>query len=634
MRSALILLLFFTSFITTANPISVDAYAQLPSKSLFAISPNGGKLAYRLSEQGQDILVVIDAKTKQPITAVSIDEMNPNLIYFVSEETVVLVATKNVILDGYMGRHDSSWAYAVNLDTKKTHLLLQQNYGIHMGQTQLGRIVGISKDKKYAYMPAYYKENKYSLFKVNLKKRRKPKVISRGSIDTDDYFVNATGDVIARERFNNKDNLHIVEAKIEDGWNEIYRKKTDIKSIGVLGLTPDYKNLVIRGLNSETNQKAFFTMSLQNGAIGPAIFENPNKSVERLLMNVNRVVFGAEYSGFTPTYEFFDEKLNARMRGIAQAMPNNSFRIQDYTDDWEQIIFYMEGDHSSGDYIKYQAGRLELLSSSRPQIPPESVYDVVEYSYEARDGLVIPTLLTLPKQKSPSPAPAIMMPHGGPESYDRKGFDYMAQYFAGQGYVVIQPQFRGSDGFGVDYISKGRGEWGLKMQDDLTDAISALSNEGTIDKERVCIVGGSYGGYAALAGVTYTPDLYKCAVSINGVSDVHKMMKDEKRNYGRDHWVVAYWENVIKQGNLADDHLEKISPINFVSDITAPVLLIHGEKDEVVSVYQSINIYDELKSQNKSVKYVELEDGDHHMSKAENRMKAMQAISQFVKEHI
>lgn len=633
MRLVLILL-FIASFISTANPISVDAYAQLPSKSLFAISPKGGKLAYRLSEQGKDILVVIDAKTKQPITAVSIDEMNPNLIYFVSEETVILVATKNVILSGYMGRYDSSWAYAVNLDSKKTHLLMQQNYGIHMGQTQLGRIVGISEDKKYAFMPAYYKETEYSLFKVNLKKRRKPKVISRGSNDTDDYFVNAKGDIIARERFHNKDNWHIVEAKLEDGWKEIYRKRTDIKTIGVLGLTPDYQSLVISGINSETNQKAFFTMSLENGAIGPAIFENPNKSVERLLTNVNRVVFGAQYSGFTPTYEFFDEKLNARMRGIAQAMPNNSFRIQDYTDDWEQIIFYMEGEHSSGDYIKYHAGRLELLSPSRPQIPPEAVYDVVEYSYEARDGLIIPTLLTLPKKESAEPAPAIMMPHGGPESYDRKGFDYMAQYFAGQGYVVIQPQFRGSDGFGYDFITKGRGEWGLKMQDDLTDALLSLSKEGTIDKERVCIVGGSYGGYAALAGVTYTPDLYKCAVSINGVSDVHKMMKDEKRDHGRDHWVIAYWNKVINNGHLAADHLKNISPINYVSDITAPVLLIHGEHDEVVSVYQSINIYDELKSQNKSVKYVELEDGDHYLSKAKNRLKAMREMKEFINKHI
>src|SRR5690606_351827 len=131
----------------------------------------------------------------------------------------------------------------------------------------------------------------------------------------------------------------------------------------------------------------------------------------------------------------------------------------------------------------------------------------------------IPTLLTIPKEKITvlKNLPAVIYPHGGPESHDVIRFDYLAQALAAQGYLVIQPQYRGSSGFGRQHVLAGHGEWGKKMQDDLPDAIAALSDTGLIDPTRVCIVGASYGGYAALAGGAFTPELYKCVVSINGI---------------------------------------------------------------------------------------------------------------------
>ncbi|GAA0305311.1 S9 family peptidase [Psychrosphaera haliotis] len=634
MRYLIALLIMCTSFVTFSSQPTVDDYAQLPSKSLLAISPSGLKLAYRDTAKEKDMLIIIDAATKKLISAANIIDINPNLIYFVSEETVVLTATKNIKLDGYKGRHDASWAYAFNIDSNKIHALLQQNYGIFKGQTQLGRVLGISKDKKHAYMPAYEKPGQYNLYKVDLKKRRKPKLMQRGTPDTDDFFINNNGKVIARERFNNYENLHRVEARIDDKWIEIYRNETEIKTIGVHGLTPSFKALVISAYSPESGQLAYYTMNLKDGAIGPAIFKKSDKSVERLLMSLGRTVYGAEYSGFTPSYEFFDKTLNARMRGITQALPNNSFRIDGYTPDWKQIILFMQGEFSSGDYVRYNAGGLEMLAPSRPEIAPDFVYDVVEYSFKARDGLTIPTLLTKPRTTAKGPVPAIIMPHGGPESYDKKGFDYVTQYFASQGYLVIQPQFRGSEGFGLNFKLRGRGEWGKKMQDDLTDAVHALVADNSIDKNRVCIVGASYGGYAALAGATFTPDLYKCVVSINGVSDVDRMMRDEQWDYGKNHWLVSYWNNVIANGNFDDDHLSTISPVNYAKKVSAPVLLIHGEHDEIVPVRQSKYMHEELQDNGKDVTFIELEEGDHYLSNSKNRLEAMRAIGKFVKEHI
>lgn len=249
------------------------------------------------------------------------------------------------------------------------------------------------------------------------------------------------------------------------------------------------------------------------------------------------------------------------------------------------------------------------------------------------DGLKIPLLLTLPSTTLKS-LPAILMPHGGPESYDKVSFDWLAQYFSSRGFLVIQPQFRGSDGFGAEFILKGRGEWGRKMQHDLTDAVKALIKSEYVDANRICIVGASYGGYAALAGAAFTPKLYQCAISINGVADVDQMLKDEKSEYGSDHWVLSYWQESIINGTIAEKHLEEISPITHVNNIQIPILLIHGEYDEVVPFSQSENMYEELKDAGKQVKFVELNKGDHHLSNAINRMEALKAIDKFIMNNI
>jgi len=295
---------------------------------------------------------------------------------------------------------------------------------------------------------------------------------------------------------------------------------------------------------------------------------------------------------------------------------------------------HSDGDGNSGQFIRYHKSKLDLLAHARPKITSEQVNRVQEISYKARDGLAIPTLLTVPNNTPLVNLPAIMMPHGGPEAYDKISFDWLAQYFSGQGYLVIQPQFRGSKGFGNDHLLKGRGEWGRKMQDDLTDAVNFLAEEGKVDAKRVCIVGASYGGYAALAGAAFTPDVYKCVVSINGVSDIPRMLKDDRRRYGRNHWVVSYWDKVISNGKLERNHLKKISPINAIDSINAPVLLIHGEHDLIVPFNQSDNMFDEMEDAGKQVTFVELEDGNHHLSNAENRAKALEAIDKFVKQHL
>ncbi|NQZ83696.1 MAG: S9 family peptidase [Colwellia sp.] len=613
--------------------LPLEVYGALPEVSMMVISPSGDKVAYRRTGNGKDFMMVHSLVENKLISAVDMSNIQPSQIYFIDEQRLILVIRRHHRLVGYRGRHDISSAYSYNIKKKKLVQLLTLGNGIYSGQTQLGNIVGLSSDGKYAYMQAWANENSFSLMKARLGHKKKARQFKRGSRDTIDYFVDANDQVLAREAYDNKKDLHRVEAQINGKWREIFSEKTSYRTKAFVGVTADSNYLVMLDKNSDTGHSSYYTMRLKDGKISNPIFSKQNKSVEAVLTDINRVVYGVRYSGFKPSYELFNKKVNEKVNTLIQSMPNNSLTLVDHTPDWNKIIFLKEGDSTEGDYLIYADNKFTALASQRPKISAEQVHQIHETEYKARDGLKIPLLLTLPHAELSS-LPAILMPHGGPESYDKIGFDWMAQYFASRGFIVIQPQFRGSDGFGSDFILKGRGEWGRKMQHDLTDAVKILVKSGYVDPKRVCIVGASYGGYAALAGATFTPKQYKCAVSINGVADIGRMLKDEVRNYGSDHWVVSYWQESIGKGILAEDYFEKISPIHHVNNVEVPILLIHGENDEVVPVSQSENMYEKLNASDKQVKFLELEDGDHYLSNGSNRMKVLEAIDKFIMKHI
>jgi len=384
----------------TANLTYAD-YAKLPEKSMMVVSPSGTKLAYRLTDSERDFLVVLDLSKGEMIRAVDIAAVNPDNVYFVEENRIVLVASDNTTLFGYRGRYDISVAFAFNIETGDLHQLLTAGKGIHEGQTQLGSVIGISPDRKYVYMPAYDEKSNYSLFRVDLSKRKTPRRHKKGTKDTIDFFVDDQGELLARERFSNQRNLHRLEAWHDGEWVEIFREETEIRHVGFTGLTPDYKNIVMIRQDGAHGRWAYYTRSLKDGTEAGPFFSHENKDVESVIMDINRVVHGVTYSGFKPSYEFFEKKLNARIKGIQKALPGMALSISDYTPDWSNIVLHINGAGNAGQFVRYQSGKLESLGMTRPKIGVEDVNVVQEDAYEARDGLNIPTLLTLPNGKKP-----------------------------------------------------------------------------------------------------------------------------------------------------------------------------------------------------------------------------------------
>jgi len=340
-----------------------------------------------------------------------------------------------------------------------------------------------------------------------------------------------------------------------------------------------------------------------------------------------------------PSYEFYDPEIQASVQAMMDKFSGARVVPVAWSDDWKQIIYSVFEGTTAGSYVLQDRtdDSYRVIASARDDIDAAAIGEVSGITYKARDDLTIPAVLTWPPgsaSETRTNLPLVVMPHGGPSSYDSLRFDWMAQYFANRGYLVLQPNFRGSSGYGAEFERAGAGEWGGKMQDDISDGVQALINSGMADPDRVCIVGASYGGYAALAGGAFTPDLYKCVVAVAPVSDVNRMLRDEASQYGSRHWVVDYWKNQVGDPKKEKARLEQISPVNAAEAFKAPVLLIHGRDDTVVPISQSRSMETALKRAGKDVTMVEMKGEDHWLSDGDTRIEALHAMSDFVDSHI
>lgn len=250
-----------------------------------------------------------------------------------------------------------------------------------------------------------------------------------------------------------------------------------------------------------------------------------------------------------------------------------------------------------------------------------------KYDYMASDGLRIPGYLTVPEGASMSNMPLVVLPHGGPAARDDQSFDYWSFFYAARGYLVYQPNFRGSSGYGSAFLKAGEGQWGGRMQDDVTEGVRKLISEGRVDPKRICIVGASYGGYAALMGATDASGVYACAVSVAGIANISSLIDPG------DPESVAYWESKI--GNRYDRNaLRAISPLFRADQARAPILLIHGKDDTVVKVSQSRLMAQALRAAGKRVELVELDGEDHWLSGADTRAHMLARSIGFIDRYI
>jgi dipeptidyl aminopeptidase/acylaminoacyl peptidase len=328
-------------------------------------------------------------------------------------------------------------------------------------------------------------------------------------------------------------------------------------------------------------------------------------------------------------YVFFDKKWQSIWRAITEGFADEQVRFISASADFRKIVVLVNGPLHGYSYELMDMNTFKAEPVGEAYDGVGTPLEVKRVTYEAADGLKIPAYLTFPRGKTPKNLPLIVFPHGGPAVRDTAEFDWWAQAMASQGYLVLQPNFRGSS-VTSSHLQAGFGEWGRKMQTDLSDGVRYLVKQGMVDPARVCIVGASYGGYAALAGVTLDPGVYRCAVSVAGISNLKHMLQDVNAYNDQER---RYWNRFMGVSGPSDPLLERLSPIKHVAAINVPVMLIHGRDDTVVRFDQSSDMYDAMKRAKKDVEMVTLKNEDHWLSRGETRLQMLQSTVGFLRAH-
>lgn len=648
MRLLAFVVVMFAALLASSPPAlakpPMEAFGDVPGIRLMQLSPDGKKVAYLQRENGEDILFVYDFATKTSKALTRVNNLRARYLRFLGNDRVVIVASKDTRTFGFIGRYEFSAAFSFDLNTGKYVQLLVGTKDIFPAQSGLGSIVGVDPDGKTVYMPAFMDASgnspDFHLLKVPLDSGRgRVAEGGRGNSNTLDWLIDRTGRVVVREDFSEKNTEHMVRARQPNNdWKVIYRSVTPLPEIAVVGLSEDAKSVFTMD-SQDSEFVSLYRMSMEDGSVTGPVFQREDAEVEEVISDDNRVVHGVRYSGMYPHYEMFDKGVEADINRVIRALSGSAVYLTSWSEDWSKLLFFASGGRNAERYLVYDsaAKSLTVIASARHDIKPEDVGEVVTIEYKARDGLKIPGLITWPagvKEADRKNLPMVVMPHGGPESYDSVGFDWLAQFLANEGYVVIQPNFRGSAGFGSAFALAGYGEWGRKMQDDITDGVDAMVTMGWVDPNRVCIVGWSYGGYAALAGGASTPEKYRCVASIAGVSDLREMLVNIRRLRGAKDRSLVYWQQLI--GDMDKDRaaIEAVSPSHNAEKFKAPVLLIHGASDTTVPINQSEIMNNALKGAKKPVEFIRIDGDDHGLVDNDSRRLMLTKLGEFLKTHI
>ena len=621
------------SFHAFAAAPPLEAYGKLPTLELVTLSPSGKRLAMVMSLGNDRRLVVSDIEGK-PVGSWRVGDVKLRDMDWAGDDYVMIHLSQTVNLGYLYGyEHELSRLIVVNIARNTLDVLLGQRYrvfGAHFGHYGYRLIDG----HWYAYLRTLPIENERlgspQLSRVDLDSLEVER-IAWNADRYSDWLIGSNGEVLANAQYKDR----------QGDWR-LYAGKARSREIAA-GIDPLGNNALI-GQGRTAGTVLYRFVDAENSAHFLEAPLDGSRAAEELLTDVDAVGFRFDpVSGVLAGYiaqgderelTLLDPKLQARVKGTRKAFPGRYVHFYSVSNDFNRFVVKTEGKRDSGSWwlVDIPSGKANFIGSAYEGVPTDEIGDVRMIDYVAADGLKLRGVLTLPPHREPRMLPIVVIPHGGPAARDYPEFDWWAQAYASRGYAVFQPNFRGSTGYGLGLRLAGNGEWGRKMQTDISDGLAELVKQGIVDGQRACIVGASYGGYAALAGVTVQHGLYRCAVSVGGVSDLREMLLHEQADKRSDS-LMRYWQQFMGARSSNDKTLDPLSPARLGERADAPVLLIHGRDDTVVPIDQSKRMRRALERANKPVEFVELKGEDHWLSREETRMAMLRSAVSFVETH-
>ncbi|GGZ41710.1 alpha/beta hydrolase family protein [Shewanella chilikensis] len=630
------------------TPTPAEIFSQGAQYTNVKISPSGDYLSVIMNHEGKDKLLILNTE----------DLSAKHIVYFPGNAQVGSYTWVNdervVVAKEYLKGWDDRPLYygelmAVNADGSKVAYLFGYNSGQQQTGSHLKKNTAIQAtayvldplpdDDRYMLVNAIPWNGGRSLdyeqlqdvYRVDVYRGTRKK-ITRSPIGMASFMTDDDGEVrfvAGQDRSNNTRIFY----RNDGEWIDTDKLNIGLKDFTPISFTED-PNSVYAAASQAGEPKAVYRVNLKTGEKQQIVSDARVEPDNFWINGQNKQLYAVEFANGYPTYAFVDseDQHAVYLKQLLASLPGHQVRIVSETRNADKMVILAFNDRNPGDYYLFdtKAVKLRHLLRTMESIDPANMAEVKPMDIKVRDGMTIQAYLTLPPGKDPKQLPLVVNPHGGPHYVrDSWGFDPQNQMLANQGIAVLQVNFRGSGGYGEAFQQAGYRKWGSEIQYDIIDATRHLIDQGIVDKQRICIVGGSFGGYSALQSSVMEPDLFKCAIGFAGVYDLEMMFKEgdvQERDSG-----TSYLRTVLGQDQAV---LRAMSPTRNVDKLKANLLLVHGGNDERAPIEQFEALEDALKKRNYPYQKIIMDDEGHGFYDESHRAIYYQKMLNFLKQNL
>ncbi len=612
--------------------IPTSAFASQAALRGAELSPDGSMFAYSTRVNGSTYIVVHDADSREMVNGFNIgDELDFGWFRWAGNDTILFSMTGTWRDDYRFTR-----LYAFNLPRQQVNILqlrrmeLDGNDIVHIDPD--GRYVLVSIAESYRDWP--------DVWRFDLDGEGEPegeKVLNKQD-GVFQWIADNTGVVRIGLRVATASRVAVrYRSSADDDWREIARTRFDnndeVDLWDFYGLRAGSDMAYSLAVPPGAQRRALMEFDFNTGEVGRIVHQSEEADITSVTFDAEMNPISLGLAGDDFRREWLDEDLRTTVEALRRALPGSWVSLRDWSRDRSRMLVLQSGPADPGALYVFTPGerRLDLMAELRPQVQSDWLSEPEAIRYDARDGTSIHAYLTLPQGREPEGLPLIVHPHGGPYGVrDSDNYDDTVQLLANRGYAVIQPNYRGSGGYGEDFEDLGYGQIGRAMQDDLDDAVAYLVSEGIADPERVCIVGGSYGGFAAVWGAIRNPEIYRCAASWAGVMHFERQLgHDRNFLWGRNR---NRWANRV-DGDQTNFDLDDVSPAVQVARLTRPVLLAHGEEDNTVPFNQFTLMVSRAENADVELETLVLEESGHNFAGVDDEQAWYDALVEFLERH-
>ncbi len=646
--SLLVLLIVFSVNSQAQDKIAADAkiFGKLPEYQNLKISPDGTKILMFQNYQGRKILVtrsLTDPNAKQ--NGIPPFENQEFIWARWANNERILAGVRFAARGNFRELRDD----VLSVDTVETRLIsmkwdgedalnpIRQNTKRRRQSQIQANVVDMLRDEPNHVLVGldYHEQFERGVYKIDIRSDKLPRRVVKGRPVIQSWYSDSDGIVrFGQGETDRQGSLKAREVayyrKSEDSpWITLYDFDSIKEDIPYYfeGFTDD-PNIIYVTKNDENGRSSAYTYNVDTNEFLEKIVSNDQYDIVNLMFTDEGEISGYTFYDKQPRMVFLIDKYQKDLDLYHRSFPNKSINMRSSTKDEKKEIIEVTSPTEPGTYYIHDKDKnsIEMIAYNYQEVDIEKLSEMTPITYEARDGLEIPGYLSLPKEEEPKNLPTIILPHGGPFARDNWRFDWWVQYLTAQGYAVLQMNYRGSTGYGERFFKMGFHEWGRKMIEDINDGTKWMIEQGYTDPDRICIAGGSYGGYAALQAVVKDQSLYKCSVAMSPVANLVSFV-----NYYDDFGNTNSYLDYIKSDEYS---IEEGSPAHNMDKINIPVILFHGKLDRSVRVGQSQYFYEAMKEKNKDIKYIEWEEGDHFFSKENDRIQFLEEMGRFLKKHL